>query len=229
MAIVLKNHEQSGYSVLAIDGRFNVLSVPEVKRAAESVIGLGIKNIVMDFSRTTLLDSGGIGCLIAIHKQLTAAQGMLCLVSVSQGINGLLKSSSLNKILTIMPSLLDAESILTSGLICQERGFYVLFKLPVEFNLAMVKPFRENLDKARGKGYTNIVLDFERCKMITSMGIGLLMNLHKDLTAKGGGLFILKLTNEVRGIMQSANVLNVLKSFDSIKDIEDKLITGPLH
>jgi anti-sigma B factor antagonist len=224
MPVVLQNHEQSGYSVLAIEGRFNAMSVQEIRKAAEGALGLGIKNLVMDFSKTTMLDSAGIGCIIAVHKQFSASHGMLYLVSASQGITGLLKSSSLHKILSIMPSIGDAEAVLKSGLVCQERGFYVLFSLPFEFNLAIVKPFRDNLDKSRNKGYSNIVLDFERCRVITSMGIGLLVNLHKDLSAKGGGLFLLKLSPEVRAVMQSANVLSVLQSFETLGEIEDKLM-----
>jgi anti-anti-sigma factor len=228
MTIALQNNEQSGYSVLAVDGRFNVISVPEIRKAAECAFGLGIKNLVMDLSRTTMMDSAGIGCILAIQKQLTVAQGMLYLVSVSKGINAVLTSSSLNKIIAIMPTLGDAEAILKSGLVCLERGFYALFKLPVEFNLAIVKPFRENIDKSRKNGYSNIVLDFERCRLITSMGIGLLMNLHKDLSGKGGGLFLLKISNEVRSIMQSSNVLSALQSFATLKEIEDRLISKPL-
>jgi anti-anti-sigma factor len=224
MAIALQNNEQAGYSVLGVNGRLNVLAVPEVRKAADCAFGLGMKNIIIDFSKATMLDSAGIGCLINIQKQCTAAKGMLYLVSVSQGIDGLLRSSSLHKIITIMPSLGDAEGILNSGLVCQERGFYAMFKLPAEFNLSIVKPLRENLEKSREKGYSNIVLDFERCKFISSMGIGLLVNLHKDLSAKGGGLFLFKISNEVRAVMQSANVLSVLQSFDSLRDIEDKLM-----
>jgi anti-anti-sigma factor len=224
MAIELQNNELAGYSVIGVNGRFNVLSVPEIKKAADCAFGIGIKNIVIDFSSVTLLDSAGIGCLINIQKQCSAADGMLYLVSVSKGIDGLLRSSSLNKIITIMPSLGDAEGILNTGLVCHERGFYVMFKLPAEFNLSIVKPLRENLEKSRDKGYLHIVLDFERCKLITSMGIGLLVNLHKDLTAKGGGLFLLKISNEVRAVMQSTNVLSVLQSFATLREIEDKLM-----
>jgi anti-sigma B factor antagonist len=228
MAFALQNYQQDGYSVLNADGKFNVVNVADIRKSAESALGLGIKSLVLDMSRTTILDSAGIGCIIAIHKQYAASKGRLYLVSASQGINALLNSSSLNKILTIMPSIADVEAVLKSGILFQEHGYYGMFTLPAEFNLAIVKPLREKLDQSRNKGYTHFVFDFQRCKFITSMGIGLLMNLHKDLSGKGGGIFLLKIPPEVRTIMQSSNVFSVLPAFETIREIEDKLMPGVL-
>jgi anti-sigma B factor antagonist len=228
MAIVLQNHDQANYSVLVIDGKFNAVTVSEIRKAADCVAGLGIKNLVLDFSRTTTLDSAGIGCIMSIQKHFGSINGKVYLASLSPNISSLLKSSAVNRVLNLIPSVSDAESMLNAGVIRQERGFYALFKLPAEFSLTAVKPLRQSIDESKGKGYVNMVFDFERCKAITSVGIGLLVNLHKDLSANGGGLYLLNVSEEIRSIMEATNILTVLQVFTSLEDIEEKVMPKSL-
>jgi anti-anti-sigma factor len=228
MPISLQNFDDQKYSIVRIDGKFNAISVAEVRKCVECAVHLGNKNIVFDMSKVTILDSAGIGCIMAVQKLLVEQGGKLYLVSIPPNITGLLKSSSANKVLNIMPSLVDAESILNNGVIKQERGFYVLFKMPVEFNLSTVKPLRAAIDEAKKKGYMHTVFDFERCKVITSVGIGLLVNVHKELADKSGGVHLLNLTPEVQTILQTTHILSVIKAYKTLDEIDEELMSKPL-
>ncbi len=224
MTISLQNHEQYGYSVLAISGKFNAVTVSEIRKASESVFHLGIRTIILDFSKTTMLDSAGIGCIIAIQKQCLSNNGKTYCAAMPQNLEALLKSMSITKVLTIVPSVADAESQLNMGVIRQERGFYVLFKLPAEFSLSAVKPLRESIEDSKGKGYVNIVFDLERCKVITSVGIGLLVNVHKDLLSRGGGLYLFRVSDDVRSILQATNILTFIRVYPNIEAIEEQVM-----
>jgi anti-anti-sigma factor len=226
MPISLKN--QQGYSIILIDGKFNASSVSEVRKAAECAVGQGNKSLILDFSKTNALDSAGIGSLMALQKLCVGLGGKLYLVSVSAGILGLLKSCAAFKVLSILPVLFDAEALLTSGVVKQERGFYVLFKMPAEFNLATVKPLREAVEETKEKGYQHIVFDFERCRTITSVGIGLLVNLHKELADKNGGVHLLGISGEVLAVMQATHILSVLKTYKTLDEIDETLMPKPL-
>jgi len=227
MTIQIQNNEQAGYSVLCVEGKFNVVTVFEIRKAAERVSGRGIKNLVLDLLKTTSLDSAGIGCIIAIQKHFAGAGGKLILVSIPQTIVALLNSSSVAKVLSILPSRAEAEAVLNSGLVRQELGFYALFKLPAEFNLMLVKPLREWIDESKKKGYVNMVFDLGCCRIVSSVGLGLIVNLHRDLSAKGGGLYLLNVGDDVKSVMQTTNINSVVRSFDTLDEIEEKILPKP--
>jgi anti-anti-sigma factor len=228
MTIPVLNNEQAGYSVLLIEGKLNVVTVSDVRKAAERVLGHGIKNLILDLSKTVFIDSAGIGCILAIQKQLCAADGKVFLVSIPQNIFAVLNSSSVTKVLTILPSRAAAEAVLNSGLVKQEHGFFALFTLPAEFNLTLLKPLRESIEESKKKGYVHMVFDCNRCRIVTSVGIGLIVNLQRDLASRGGGLYLLKVPDEVKSVLQDTNILPVIQTFGTLDEIEQKILPKTL-
>jgi anti-anti-sigma factor len=228
MTIPVVNNDQAGYSVLCIEGKLNVVTVSDVRKAAERALGHGTKNLVLDLSKASFLDSAGIGCILAIQKQCGAANGKVYLVSIPQNIFSVLNSSSVTKVLTILPSRAAAEAVLNSGLVKQDLGFFALFTLPAEFNLALLKPLRKSIEESRDKGYLHMVFDCSRCRIITSVGIGLMVNIHRDLTSKGGGLYLLKVPDDVKSVLQATNILSVIRTFGTLDEIEQKILPKPL-
>ena len=228
MTIQVHNNEKAGYSVLSVEGKLNVMTVSDVRKAAERVLGHGIKNLVLDLSKTVFLDSAGIGCILAIQKQFGMADGRIYLVSIPQNISAVLNSSSVTKVLTILPSRAAAEAVLNSGLVKQDLGFFALFTLPAEFNLTLLKPLRESIEESKKKGYVHMVFDCSRCKIVTSVGIGLIVNLQRDLASRGGGLYLLKVPDDVKSLLQATNVLTVIQTFGTLDEIEQKVLPDPL-
>jgi anti-sigma B factor antagonist len=228
MTISVLNNEQAGYSVLCVEGKLNVVSVSDVRKAAERVFEHGIKNLILDLSKTAFLDSAGIGCILAIQKQFGAAKGKMFVVSIPRNISSVLKSSSVTKVLTIMPSRAAAEAELNSGLVKQEHGFFALFTLPAEFNLTLLKPLRESIEESKKKGYVHMVFDCTRCRIVTSVGIGLIINLQRDLAGKGGGLYLLKVSDDVKSLLQATNILTAIQTFDTLDEIEQKILPKSL-
>jgi anti-anti-sigma factor len=228
MTIPVLNNEQAGYSVLLVEGKLNVVTISDVRKAAERVFGQGIKNLIFDFSKTVFLDSAGIGCILAIQKQFGAANGKVFLVSIPQNISSVLNSSSVSKVLTILPSRAAAEAALNSSLVKQEHGFFVLFTLPAEFNLTLLKPLRESIEESKKKGYFHMVFDCNRCRIVTSVGIGLIVNLQRDLASRGGGLYLLKVPDDVKSVLQDMNILPEIQTFGTLDEIEQKILPKTL-
>jgi anti-anti-sigma factor len=226
LAISLKNHQ--GYSVLTLVGKFTSANTAEIQKAAQCALGVGNKNFIMDFAKISVLDSDGLGCVMAVKKLFEGLGGKVCLASASSNILTLLNSCSASKVLTILPSLLEAEVLFATGIVKKEGGFYVLFKMPPEFNLAVVKPLRDALEESKKKGYSHFVFDFERCKIITSVGLGLLINLHKDLAGKNGGMYLLDLSAEVAAVLEATNLLSVLRSYKTLEEIDEEMMPKPL-
>jgi len=213
-----------GYSIISIEGIFNASLVYEIRKIAENIKNLRNNSIILDLAKASGLDSSGIGCIMSLKKQCEDLGGKLIITAISERITGLLKSCAIDKVLSIKPTILDAEASISNDIVFEERGFYSIIKIPLEFNLSIVKPLREIINQLINKGYQNFVFDFERCKLITSVGIGLIVNLHKDLSSKGGGIFLLKIQNEVSSIMESTHIFSVIKSYKSLQEIDDALL-----
>lgn len=187
---------------------------------------ISLENVLLfDMKKTTLIDSNGIGLIINLQKELSAKGGKICLASPSPKILTILKLSSLQKIIAIYKNVEEAELAMGSSKFYKEdRGFYTFIKIPGEFNLDIVKPLRETVNEVLKRGYENIVFSLEETELMTSVGIGTLMNLHKKLKQKGGSVHLINIPPKIRPLIEATNVLRVLPEYKTIDEIEEKLL-----
>jgi anti-anti-sigma factor len=71
--------------------------VEDFKKKLQKVIGQGVKEITIDFSGVSEMDSSGIGLLIATHNSLKDEGGTLKVKNVSETIYLLFKVMQLDK------------------------------------------------------------------------------------------------------------------------------------
>lgn len=69
----------------------------ELRRALWSLIEEGIPDVTIDLSDVRMIDSIGLGVLIAAHNALKKKQGRLAITHVSKEILGLLKTMRLDR------------------------------------------------------------------------------------------------------------------------------------
>lgn len=60
------------------------------------------KNIELDMSQTTFLDSSGLGALVALHKTAASRQGRLLVVNPHESVQQILELTRLDGILAIV-------------------------------------------------------------------------------------------------------------------------------
>jgi len=77
--------------------------VPDLKREMKRLIGDGVTSIAIDATHLTLLDSTGIGCLVAAHNSLVKLNGSLSIIQASSDIYDLLCSMRLDRHIKIIP------------------------------------------------------------------------------------------------------------------------------
>ena len=77
--------------------------VPELKKEMKRLIGEGVTSIAIDSTHLTLLDSTGIGCLVAAHNSLAKLNGSLSIIQASPDIYDLLCSMRLDRHIKIIP------------------------------------------------------------------------------------------------------------------------------
>ena len=213
------------YYLIKITGKFVSTAASEIKKTAECGIGLGRKLLLIDLSETNFIDSNGIGTLAAIQKQLQPLGGRISLVSVPANLEKILQTSGLLKIFKVFNNLAEADLALRLNLDIEERGFFILFKLPQEFDLAMVKPLRDSIDGYIKKEHFQFVFDFTKTTFISSIGIGILINLQKNLAPHKGGVHLINLSQAIHATLEVTQIFTILPEYASLDEVTQKLIS----
>lgn len=80
---------------VALSAKLTATEVPDLQAALKGEIAAGATEVVIDMAATTLIDSTGIGLLIAISNSLVPVQGKVQVLNVLPDIFSLLRSMRL--------------------------------------------------------------------------------------------------------------------------------------
>src|SRR4030081_62702 len=113
----IKTEQLSGDSyVISLAGEVDLYTAPEFKQQLLEVIGQGGKEVVVDFSDTTFIDSTTLGVLVGGVKRLRSTDGQLSLVCSDRNITKIFEITGLARVFTIYPTRDDAVAKLrTTG------------------------------------------------------------------------------------------------------------------
>jgi|WetSurMetagenome_2_1015567.scaffolds.fasta_scaffold598176_1 anti-anti-sigma factor len=78
-------------------------SVPEIRGDLKQLLQEGVTRLVMDVSNVGIVDSVGIGCLVAAHNSLLKVGGSLSVVGPNEEIYELFRSMRLDRHFEIHP------------------------------------------------------------------------------------------------------------------------------
>lgn len=221
---ILEAEDRQEYCLLRIGGKINLTNVADVQQAMGKAVKMGHKQFLFDLSKATFFDSSAVGMLASFQKHVTSTGGKLCLAALPPRISKLLDSCGLLKVTEVYDNVNAADLILRAGITIEERGFYVLLGLPRDFDLSIVKSLRDAIDNLCNKGALQFVFDFEQTMKISSVGIGILMNLQKNLMMKNGSVHLVRLSPDIYSLFESAQVLKVLPFYSSVEEVAEKLM-----
>lgn len=99
MALKMTTHEVNGITVLDLDGRV-VLGdeTSELREKVKSLIASGKKKIVLNMKNVAMIDSSGLGALVAAYSSAKSAGATLRLSNLGSHANQLLQ---VTKLLTV--------------------------------------------------------------------------------------------------------------------------------
>jgi anti-sigma B factor antagonist len=100
---------QDGY-VISLAGEVDLYTAPEFKQQLLDVIAQGAKNVVVDFSDATFIDSTTLGVLVSGVKRLRPVDGELSLVCSDRNITKIFEITGLDRIFAIYGSRQEALS-----------------------------------------------------------------------------------------------------------------------
>ena len=108
----IKTEQVDGAYVIALAGEVDLYTAPEFKQQLLDVIGQGAKDVVVDFSDTTFIDSTTLGVLVGGVKRLRTNDGQLSLVCSDRNITKIFEITGLDKVFEIYATRDEAISSL---------------------------------------------------------------------------------------------------------------------
>jgi anti-sigma B factor antagonist len=109
MPLKITNREVDGVTVLALDGRI-VLGeeTSTLREKVKSLLGQGKKNIVLNLNNVTLIDSSGLGALVAAYSSAKSGGASLRLSNLGTRFNELLQITKLYTVFEVSETEADA-------------------------------------------------------------------------------------------------------------------------
>ena len=102
--------EEAGYAtdVIAVAGEADLYSAPELKRALDEAIDAGGKDIVVDMTKTTFLDSTALSILVEATKRLRPDGGRVALACVDRNLVKIFRITALDRLFPLFSSRAEA-------------------------------------------------------------------------------------------------------------------------
>lgn len=109
MALKLTNSEIDGVTVLALDGRI-VLGeeTGTLRESVKKLISEGKKKLVLDMKNVTMIDSSGLGALVAAYSSAKSGGTSLRLCNLGAHFNQLLQITKLLTVFEVSKTQEDA-------------------------------------------------------------------------------------------------------------------------
>jgi anti-sigma B factor antagonist len=102
--------------VISLTGEVDLYTAPEFKEQLLEIVGKGGKEVVVDLSNTTFIDSTTLGVLVGGVKRLRPNGGQLTLVCSDRNITKIFEITGLDKVFPIYASRAEAvENIGADG------------------------------------------------------------------------------------------------------------------
>ena len=101
--------------VISLAGEVDLYTAPEFKERMVELIESGKKQIVVDLSKATFIDSTTLGVLVGGVKRLRPAGGSLTLVCTDENISKIFEITGLDRVFPIHGSRDEALQALASG------------------------------------------------------------------------------------------------------------------
>src|SRR2546427_5081018 len=90
--------------VISVAGEVDLYTAPEFKQQLLEVITQGARQVVVDFTDTTFIDSTTLGVLVGGIKRLRTNDGELSLVCNDRNITKIFEITGLDRVFSIYPT-----------------------------------------------------------------------------------------------------------------------------
>jgi anti-sigma B factor antagonist len=104
-----------GAYVIAVAGEADLYSSPRLRDELQAVIDRGGKEIIVDLTETTFIDSTALSALVEATKRLRPAGGRVAVVCVDQNLVKIFRITALDRLFPLYSSRAEALQSLVPG------------------------------------------------------------------------------------------------------------------
>jgi anti-sigma B factor antagonist len=104
-----------GAHVVSASGELDLQAAPELRDVLMQLIELGEKELVVDLSDATFIDSTTIGVLAGRQRQLRAVEGELRLICSNPDLLRTIEISGMGRVFMVHPTLSEALATAREG------------------------------------------------------------------------------------------------------------------
>jgi anti-sigma B factor antagonist len=101
----------NGTFVVAASGELDLYTAPELERALASSVPEGAKQLVVDLSGTTFVDSTALHVLLRAARQLDGKEGDLTVVAPDPNVRKVFEITGFNRLFSVVCSLPTASVV----------------------------------------------------------------------------------------------------------------------
>lgn len=92
---------QNGTAVVAVTGRIDTSTAPDLERELNRIIGSGTRNVLLNFGKVPYISSGGLRVLLATAKKLNTPADRFGIASLTPEVNKIMKLAGFTSIFRI--------------------------------------------------------------------------------------------------------------------------------
>jgi anti-sigma B factor antagonist len=101
--------------VVSLEGEVDLYTAPELKQELHRLVGDGAKQIVIDMTQTTFIDSTTLGVLLSVVKRVRPEGGTVVLVCPDRNVKRIFEITLLDRVFTIVDTRDEAFDELASS------------------------------------------------------------------------------------------------------------------
>lgn len=111
MSFTLESENQET-AIVKIGKALDFRNAAEFKSTCQEQVRSGIRNFILDFSDTGILDSTGLGSIFSLYRQVSPLEGQVVFASVSRPVQVVVQLTRTYKVFRQFPSVDAARDAL---------------------------------------------------------------------------------------------------------------------
>lgn len=114
MDLLMSVRPGRGCTVVEVRGELDMATAPQLREGLQQLVDAGDRQVVLDMAGVGFIDSSALGALVVTFKSLRDVGGQLRLAAVRPAVRGVLRITSVDRVIDIYDSVRAAEADLRS-------------------------------------------------------------------------------------------------------------------
>lgn len=210
-----------GTGVIAVNGKLTLDNHIDFLAKGQEVLA-ETPFLIVNLAQATFVDSSGLGALVGLAKQARDANGKLWLAAVPAAVKQTMALMRLDRFFEMVDDVeagfgahetRETQNGLDTAV--QTQGDWHIIKMPRRLDAATVPEVTEKCTAVFNE-HQHIVLDCTGLAFLTSAGLAMLAQFHRQAEEKGGMLRVAGCSDDVMRVIQMTRFDRVLSLFDNV-------------